>query len=347
MLKKFLSFFLLFSIMLAGCSSAEQKSGLDRNAENSHFAPADKDKADSYHHLEFTPPSLTNKSTLSIPGKISAESKVFINNEEQQVQADGFFTAVLHLKEGMNNIPIRVSAPNWRYTGSFKIEYIPDKHSPEIRLDLQDQYPYSHIIFNGKTGSGNEVTINKMPVIIQENGNFVTDIFLTPGTHLLNIVTTNPDRQSTTIQKVVKVIYPLKKPHLVVSMPEDPGFLSVDKVKITGFTDPDNLIEVYNNYYNSNGKEILSMICQAGVDSKGYFIAEIPLNPGPNKLFIRAIDPAGSVAEETRKVYSKNNYNSSFRIPKGNGYGYQNPNTDIMNEKYSKNYNLADEEDQI
>lgn len=296
--------------------------------------------------LVFTPPSATDRENLAVAGRTLPGSSVIINRQKQEVGEDGSFTAVLHLQPGLNIIPVQVTAPSYRYSGSVQVEYRPEEELPRLDLDLKNQYSYSHIIFKGSTDPGNQVTINHRPITIQENGDFLAEIFLVQGTHVLNLTVTNKDKKTTTMQRTVKVIYPVKKPSLIVSMPEEPGFVSEDRIIIQGFTGIYNLVEVYNNYFNSNGRESLSLMATATVDAKGVFIAEVALNPGPNNLIIRAIDQRGSVTEETRKIYSKNNIESSFGIPKGNGYGYENPDAGILNEKYGRSYDQVDEEDQ-
>jgi hypothetical protein len=174
----------------------------------------------------------------------------------------------------------------------------------------------SHYFLEEVTRSGNEVKITiSTGFSFRNSGNFLADIFLVQGTHIINLEVTNPDKKTTTIQKTINVKYPLKKPTLIVTMPEEPGFISVDKVKINGFTDVTNIIEVYNNFYNTNGQEILSLMCTGNVDGQGRFLAEVRLNPGPNKLTIRAIHPNGSVTEEIRKIYCKNNLDLSWGVP--------------------------------
>lgn len=296
--------------------------------------------------LVFNPPSVTNQESMVVPGRTLPGSSVLINRQEQEVDADGFFTAVLHLQPGRNVIPVQITAPNYRYSGSVQIEYRPEEGLPGLEVELESQYSYSHIIFKGSTDPGNKVTINNLPVSVQENGDFLAGIFLVQGTHVLSLQATNKNKKTVTMQKAVNVIYPAQKPSLIVSMPVEPGFVSADRIIIQGFTDRYNLVEVYNNYFNSNGRESLSLAATAAVDNKGVFAAEVALNPGPNNLTIRVIDPRGLVAEEERKIYSKNNVESSFGIPKGNGYGYENPDTGILNEKYDRVYDQIAEEDQ-
>lgn len=296
--------------------------------------------------LVFNPPSVTNRENLAVSGQTLPGSSVVINRQKQEVGEDGAFTAVLQLQPGLNIIPVQVTAPNHRYAGSVPIEYRPDEELPRLDFDLKDQYSYNHIIFKGSTDPGNQVTINHRPISIQENGDFLAEIFLVQGIHVLHLTVTNKDKKTATLQKTVKVIYPVKKPSLIVSMPEEPGFVSEDRIIIQGFTDIYNLVEVYNNYFNTDGQESLSLAAAATVDGKGVFMAEVALNPGPNNLIIRAIDPRGAVTEVTRKIYSKNNVESSFGIPKGNGYGYENPDAGILNEKYNRPYDQVDEEDQ-
>ncbi len=343
--KKLLAIIFL-AALLGGCSpdhylntvnkardSLEIKSTVQKTTE-----PADKT-------FSFCPPQTTNLAVLSVSGQASPDSMVWIDNQQQIMDTCGHFTARLELEEGSNIIPVKVSTPNSRYLGSVKIEYKPQLEEPKISLDLKDQYSYSHIIFKGITGRGNAVTINKRPVIIQENGEFISDIFLVQGTHIIDVVVTNSSKMTTTLQKVVKVVYPVKKPSLIVSLPQEPGFVSTDQIEIKGFTDRYNIIEVYNNFFNSNGKNVLSMVTQASVDSKGVFVRQIPLNPGPNHLIIRAIDPNGNINETTRKIYCKNNYDRSWNIPKGSGYGYDSPDMDILNQKYKQHYDKVDQED--
>jgi len=293
----------------------------------------------------FDPPKTTNDAVLKVPGQTSPKNRIYINGDEQNVNSDGSFTVILTLTEGPNIITIKEISPNARLQKNKIVEYIPSIPAPELWVNIEDRYSYSNITFEGYTDPGNKVTINGFPILVKEDGSFMTDIIRYQGNHILNIVASNKDGKSTTIQKKISVLYPLKQPTLIVTLPEDPGFLTSDRIVINGFTDPYCLVQVFNDYFNSNGNERLSLISISEVGSNGIFACEVALNPGPNNLIIRTVNPTGAVKEETRKVYCKNNENTSNAVPRGDGFGYNAPATDIMNQKYFREYDKIDEED--
>jgi len=292
-------------LIIGGCSSTPNA------GENPEASAIPSDSADSKGdglirgNLEFDPPSVTHQKVLKVAGKALPGSSVNINTQEQVLNEAGEFVALLDLNIGLNRIPVKMVAPNSRYSGSVFVEYQPIQKIPALSIDLKDTYYFSHIIFTGKTDPGNSVKVNNMPAPIQEDGEFLTEMMLPEGRHIIRVQAINDDKKTTTIQKSIQIVYPLKKPSLVVSMPEKPGFISRNKIKIQGFTDVNNLVEVYNNFYNANSVEVFSLVASAAVDRKGVYIAEIALSPGTNKLLIRATDPSGAVAEEIREIYMK------------------------------------------
>lgn len=341
-MKKKINLLILCIFILGGCS-AISVSDHDFTPTSTHL----KDKGDIEKpiRLLFDPPKSTNKALLTVPGQTSPGNKIYINGHEQTVSPDGSFTAILELTEGSNIIIIKEVSKNARLQKNKYVEYIPEIPDPELWVGLEDRYSSSHIIFNGQTNPGNKVTIDGFPILVKEDGSFMTDIIRYQGNHILDIVASNREGRSTTIQKRIDVVYPLKRPTLIVPLPEEPGFITSDRIVINGFTDPYCLVQVFNDYFNSNSNEVLSLVSISEVGSNGIFACEVTLNPGPNKLIIRTVDPSGGVKEEVRKIYFKNNENTSLDVPRGDGYGYRTPDTDVMNQEYSREYDKLDEED--
>lgn len=79
----------------------------------------------------------------------------------------------------------------------------------------------------------------------------------------------------------------------------------MDRVVINGFTDPYCLVQVFNNYFNPDGDESLSLISISEIGPNGIFASEVLLKPGLNELIIRAVGPNGGVKEEIRQIQRK------------------------------------------
>lgn len=340
-MKKQMLGFILFIFMLSGCSAI--------SASDYEYTPTIIQVEDSIEQkkpkLLFNPPRTTNEAVLTVPGQTSPGNKIYINGDEQAVNFDGSFTALLELKKGSNIITIKEISPNARLQKNKQVDYLPDIPVPKLWVDLEDKYSYSQITIEGHTDPGNRVTIDGFPILVKEDGSFMTDIVRYQGNHILNVVASNKEGKTTTIQKRIRVVYPVKLPTLIVCLPDEPGFISSDRIVINGFTDPYCLVQVFNDFFNSNSNETLSLISISEVGSNGIFACEVGLNPGPNKLIIRAVNPAGRVKEEVRKIYFKNNENTSYGVPRGDGFGYSSPDIDIMNREYVRDYDKVDEED--
>lgn len=334
--------FILCALFLVGCSAISVN---DHELIPTTIQVDNQGDMEKAQKLLFDPPRTTNEAFLTVPGQTSPGNKIYINGDEITVSPEGTFTATLKLNEGPNIIVIKEVSPNARLQANKHIEYLPDIPVPELWVGLGDKYSYSHITFEGHTDPGCKVAIDGFPILVREDGSFVTDIIRYQGKHILNIVASNKEGKNTTIQKRISVVYPLKDPTLIVTLPEEPGFITSDRIVINGFTDPYCLVQVFNDYFNSNSNEVLSLISLSEVGSNGIFACEVTLNPGPNKLIIRTVNPAGRVKEEVRKIYFKNNENTSYDIPKGNGFGYDSPDTDILNRNYFREYDTIDEED--
>ena len=308
---------IFFSMMLGGCSAQAgniREIAADSNAENSiinsasNCAAAAVSTNSSSQVLIFNPPSTTGEAFLTVPGQTSPGNRIYINEEEQPVSLDGSFTAVLHLAKGLNTFCIKEISPNARLQKSRTIEYIPNIPAPELSIGLEDLYHSGQINIEGHTNPGSKVTIDGFPIPIREDGGFMTNIYRLQGSHIINISASNQEGQTTTIQKKIRVVYPAKEPTLIVTIPEEPGFVSPDIIVINGFTDPNCLVQVFNNYLDSNNKDILSTVNLSDVGSNGIFACEVMLSPGWNKLIIRSINPAGKIKEEIRTIYCKNEF---------------------------------------
>lgn len=292
--------FLLF--MVWGCSQSPESVEVLKEKGETAIA---KEKTISSHNLNFNPPSVTHNKQISVQGKANPGSKVRINNEEQIINETGEFTAVLDLKEGINWIPVRMTTAGSRYAGSVMIEYQPISVPPMLKADIKKIYYGRRVLIKGNTDPGNSVKVNNIPVALQEDGEFLAEVFLAQGSHLITIQAQNKEKFTSTMQRDIRVIYPVKKPSLVVTLPEKPGYISGEKIKVQGFTDIYNIVEIYNNFFDSKGTETLSLVASATVDTRGLYTAEIYLNPGRNRLLIRAMDPSGAVTEEMREIYAK------------------------------------------
>lgn len=104
-------------------------------------------------------------------------------------------------------------------------------------------------------------------------------------------IDSNSTEQSKSLpSKNIKLIYSNEKPELEISEPEDGKTIAGGdkKVKITGLTDPDNIVTV-------NGQVII-------LNNAGQFGLNYDLNEGENAIVITATNKVGSITEIQRKV---------------------------------------------
>lgn len=164
----------------------------------------------------FIPFEATNSAKITITGYTVAGSKVKLYLEDQPkgeitVKDDGSFIAEnFELELGNNNIYGKTVDKKGK-------ESLPSKttqllyNNEKPNLDLSE--PADGIIIHGdkkvkisgKTGSGVQIFINDTRIIVNENGDFSTDILINDGDN--NIIIKAIDRATNTTQITRKVIF--------------------------------------------------------------------------------------------------------------------------------------------
>lgn len=257
-------------------------------------------------------PETTDTEILNIPGSIGLEQRVFINNSEVFIDSFGNFSAQVQLEPGLNSISIKVIGSDNKsvYSTAKNVNYIVS-HTPRLDVVIPATYTSDaeNLIIKGITDPGCRVDANGYQVQPDENGNFIVSIPLEKGDNIVKVVSTNQQGKTSTAQQVVS--YSLlnnKPPTLVVSSPEPTkdGYISTERIRISGFTEPNNLVEIYNNYYN--GDAAVNSLVFKGTTGNGQFSVDVTLSKdggGINDLQIVATNEFGRTTSETRQIIYK------------------------------------------
>lgn len=162
----------------------------------------------------------TNSATITITGYASPDSKVQIYIDDslvaaQQTQTDGSFKAEnIQLVLGNNNIHATVEITD---TNGNTKQSMPSKN---IRLTYNNEKPLLEVTepadgqqiigdkkvrVSGKTDINNSISLNEKTVIVNNEGNFSTEISLNDGENIITITATNPVGNKTQAERRVNV----------------------------------------------------------------------------------------------------------------------------------------------
>lgn len=262
--------------------------------------------------LVFNVPETTNEEILVIPGNVGPGQRLFINEDEVLTGPDGQFEARISLIPGNNSISIKLVSLDQKaiYATAKNVRCIPSGN-PRLDVSIPEEYQAeTEMMFvRGTTDPGCRVDANGHWVTPDEKGGFIACIPLKTGENVVKITSTNPKGKTSTVQQVVTFNkLNNKPPTLIVASPEPDkdGFVSSERITISGFTEPNNLIEIYNNYYNGDNS-VQSLIFK-GTAGNGKFSADVTLSKdgyGQNELLIVATNEYGLTTSETRTVTYK------------------------------------------
>ncbi|MCG9968631.1 hypothetical protein L9W92_11280 [Pelotomaculum terephthalicicum JT] len=259
----------------------------------------------------FNIPETSKEETLNIPGNIGPGQRIFINESEAAVDGFGNFNAQLKLTPGLNSVALKVVSSDNKsiYATAKSVNYIPSDN-PKLDVTIPGEYnsDTEMLIIKGATEPGCQVDANGYRATPDEKGDFIVSVPLENGENVVKVTSTNQKGKTSTVQQVVTYSrLNNKQPTLVVSSPEPKdGYVSTEKIKISGFTEPNNLIEIYNNYYN--GDSAVKSLIFKGTTSNGQFSADVTLSKeggGVNNLLIVATNAFGGTISETRNVIYK------------------------------------------
>ncbi|MFZ3102370.1 MAG: hypothetical protein WA131_03550 [Desulfitobacteriaceae bacterium] len=259
-------------------------------------------------------PDQSSDKTLKIKGIIGKAQKLFVNDQEGSVDANGNFTSTVDLVPGSNQLTVKVFSKDGSsvYSTGKNVTYTP--HIPKLIITspLKSSYASetSTITISGTTDSNCKVTANGANSLPDVNGNFIITVPLKSGENIIKLDSTNPSGLVNSFQQVLNFtkVDKNQKPKLVVSLPSDTtakptGYVSSKDIPISGFTDPNNIIEVYNNYYQ-NDKKVQSLIFK-GTINNGTFAIPVTLSEGTNTLLIRATNEFDQSTDQTKTVNYK------------------------------------------
>ena len=325
MTKKLLILLLLLSVvtlLLTGCSSAipwnkipslpwakKAPSTTSQPINNSGNTEGDSVVANGLAPtLTINIPDQSTDKTIEIPGIIGKGQKIFVNDKEGSVDVNGNFIATVNLVPGINQLTFKVYSKDGSsvYSTGKSVTYTP--HIPKLIITNSIPSNYasetSTITIFGTTDSNCKVTANGANSLPDVNGNFIITVPLKSGENIIKLESTNTSGLVNSVQQVINFTKVDKKPkpNLVLSLP-DTGFVSSKDITINGFTDPNNIIEIYNNYSDSRNT-VKSLIFKGSIKN-GSFAIPVLLSEGSNTLLIRATNELNITTDLTKTVTYK------------------------------------------
>ncbi len=305
-----LTIMLLVTLLLTGCSFALPWT---RNATSTTNQPSNApsnttSSGNSSPNFTINIPDQSSEKTIAIPGVIGKGQKIFLNDKEVIADENGNFIANVDLIPGINPLRVKVFSKDSSsiYSTGKNITYTPQIPKLSITSPIPSTYASENpsIIIMGKTDPNSKITSKGTSILPDANGNFIITVPLNSGDNIIKLDSTNPSGLVNSFQQVINFIKIDKKPkpNLVVSLP-DTGFVSSKDITINGFTDSNNIIEVYNNYNNSINA-VKSLIFKGSIN-KGTFAIPVSLSDGSNTLLIRATNEYNITTDLTKTVTYK------------------------------------------
>ncbi len=155
--------------------------------------------------LEIEPvPSFVNKPKLKITGSTDIGARVFINDEEVEVDSEGKFSYDIVLIEGLNSITVR--AEKGTLSRVKRISVTLDSTPPILRVTVPDSVKDRVFEVKGTTEVGVTLTINGESVIVNPDGTFSMVLNIPEGEKELSVEIKAKDSagNETTYSKIVK-----------------------------------------------------------------------------------------------------------------------------------------------
>jgi len=173
---------------------------------------------------------------------------------------------------------------------------VADKSQPQPpRIDpLPEATNSAKLTVSGFSTSGTSVDLylddSKLDSIDLTSGRFVFEnVFLKNGENLIKVKVVNNSGTESEFSQTETVILDTEAPFLEIENPFDgQSFSGNNRIKVLGKTEKD--ASVYVNGF------------LASVDTEGKFEISVPVGEGESSIEIKAIDEAGNVKIETRKV---------------------------------------------
>lgn len=303
---------IIYLLLFSGCTFLNSNSLNDVQNEQTETiddTPFGTNVTSSAQSLYINIPDTTSDPILNIPGKVATGQKLFINEEEVTVETDGTFVSTINLSPGKNIISIKVVSSDNKstYSTGRSVEYIIlGGNNPFIQLDspgIPSQHNKNVLVIKGITEPNCIIDANGYKTLAEENGRFIVSVPLKDGDNLIKVVSTNKAGKTSTIQEVVNYD---KRPTIIINDPAlgtDPNYyISSDKITISGFTEPNNLVKVFTN--PADVGNIQSSVSSCNVNN-GMFSTEINLSTGRNEIVINAVNQFGKSSNKTIFVTKK------------------------------------------
>lgn len=169
---------------------------------------------------------------------------------------------------------------------------------PELLLAVREpvdgiEISSDSVIVRGITESGVAITVNKVPAILEQNGEqgaaFRATAALVPGENQIIVVATdNRGNQSTHVLTVTSLAPPPPPFMLVITEPRALSIVSTGIIRLAGRTGPEAVVSV-------NGISLT-------IDVVGNFSTLVPLEPGPNIIDVVSTNSDGQVMSSVAAV---------------------------------------------
>ncbi|MFC3748206.1 S-layer homology domain-containing protein [Paenibacillus sp. GCM10012306] len=241
--------------------------------------------------LDVQVPAKVSDATLKITGKVNADAKVYINDEEVENNNGSFAEAYsLDAGEKVYDFVIKAVLPNGRSkTVTKQVSF--ETTGPKLTVQAPDTANQPTVNITGKVTDSSDkypvVTINDKDVYVSYGGSWNADVTLKEGVNKLVIVATNKNGKTAVVEK--QITLSLGGPELVLDT--TPETVNKSTITLSGkATDKnDSSPKIYMN------DQLIS--------SYGTFSKDVTLKEGENVFTFKATNRLGkSSAVVTKKI---------------------------------------------
>jgi subtilisin family serine protease/uncharacterized protein YfaP (DUF2135 family) len=233
--------------------------------------------------------SWLNYPTVIVRGVSEQGATVSVGGQLATVQSDGSFEVPVALMEGSNliNLTATDTAGN---SASAQVIVNVDTIPPFLVVSSPDDGLLTNIDSlqaTGMTEPAASLTINGNPIAVQPDGSFSSTITLQNGQNDIFFNVTDLAGNSNSVLRSVTLDQ--SQPPLTIQTPIDGDMTNKPYVEVRGSTEPLASLVVNGQFFQ--------------VESNGEFEGLIPLVDGDNLVMVKACDPAGNCATDSRNVF--------------------------------------------
>ncbi|MGB9749637.1 MAG: M14 family zinc carboxypeptidase [Caldisericia bacterium] len=147
---------------------------------------------------------LTNKNKITIFGETEKDAKVYLFNDEIELDENGRFSVDINLNEGLNEIKFTSIDKFWN-SKEYILKITCDLTPPKVEINIPDTYKVisDNLTINGKVSEKVNIYVNDIDYGLFEEGDFEITFPIDNGINKLNIEVVDLAKNKTSFYKTI------------------------------------------------------------------------------------------------------------------------------------------------